>query len=85
MILTVEVHPLLRISSFIARFDVDGACANAVKDSQRTKTSDTTTTTLTVIWGLAENAPLLSESASWYQDILRSLGASIESVGIEAG
>jgi len=42
---TIDVEGLLCL------FDAEGACANAVKDSQRTKTRPQTTKTLTVIWG----------------------------------
>ena len=39
------------LEGLLCLFDADGPCANAVKDSGRTKTSEATTTTLTLIWG----------------------------------
>jgi DNA/RNA-binding domain of Phe-tRNA-synthetase-like protein len=38
------------IANLICLADAKGPCANAVKDAQRTKTSDSTRKTLTVIW-----------------------------------
>ncbi len=37
------------LQGLLCLFDAEGPCANAVKDSERTKTSDATTTTLTLI------------------------------------
>lgn len=58
----------------------DGPCANAVKDSQRTKTSADTTATLSIIWGIADRTDLLDEAARWYRDIVARLGASTADV-----
>ncbi|MBC8146163.1 MAG: hypothetical protein H7X80_11315, partial [bacterium] len=72
----IDVGGLLCLS------DGDGPCANAVKDSQRTKTSGSTTTMLSVIWGLSTNPELLSEALRWYREIVERIGASTESVAV---
>jgi len=55
--------------------DAEGPCANAVKDSQRTKTSAATTSTLSVIWGVRSAPELLERAADWYRDLVKRLGA----------
>ena len=47
---------VLDIGGLICLFDADGACANAVKDSHRTKTSPETTRVLYLFW-----APIVLE------------------------
>ena len=44
-----EVGQEIRIDGLVCLFDAEGPCANAVKDSQRTKTSDATTRTLSAV------------------------------------
>jgi DNA/RNA-binding domain of Phe-tRNA-synthetase-like protein len=63
-------------------FDADGPCANAVRDSHRTKTRDETTRTLSVIWAPAGLASRRDEALEWYREILEQLGASTAEVGI---
>lgn len=69
---TIDVEGLLCL------FDADGACANAVKDSQRTKTSPQTTRTLTVIWGSNALPGRTQAALTWYRDVLQGLGCSVE-------
>jgi len=38
-------------SGLLCLFDADGACANAVRDAQRTKTDALTRRTLSIVWG----------------------------------
>src|SRR5688572_17627154 len=40
------------LEGLLCLFDAEGPCANAVKDSQRTKTQASTTRTLSVVWGV---------------------------------
>ncbi len=72
---TIDVRGLLCL------FDEQGACANAVKDSQRTKTSADTVRTLSLVWGTTALAGRAAEVAAWYQDILRDHGAIVDPTG----
>ncbi|MHC4940071.1 MAG: phenylalanine--tRNA ligase beta subunit-related protein [Planctomycetota bacterium] len=65
------------LGGLICIFDADGPCGNAVKDSQRTKTSDATRRTLSVIWGCAAHERRLDRALAWYAELVESSGASI--------
>ena len=69
------------VGGLLCLFDSEGACANAVKDSQRTKTSGATTRTLSLIWGTHKLPDRSEQVATWYQDLLRSHGATIQPIG----
>jgi DNA/RNA-binding domain of Phe-tRNA-synthetase-like protein len=69
---TIDVEGLLCL------FDADGACANAVKDSQRTKTRPVTTKTLTVIWGTKALPGRTAKTLAWYRALLEQLQARVE-------
>lgn len=69
---TIDVEGLLCL------FDADGACANAVKDSQRTKTRPQTTKTLTVIWGTNALPGRTAKTFEWYRELLTKMGAQVE-------
>ncbi len=60
--------------------DADGPCANAVKDSQRTKTNPNTRRTLSLIWGTTKLPGRAAETESWYHELLQSHGATVETV-----
>ncbi len=62
------------LSGLLCLFDVDGPCANAVKDSQRTKTHDGTTQTLTVVWGTVAWPGRASTAAGWLRERAIDLG-----------
>ena len=62
------------LSGLVCLFDAQGACGNAVKDSQRTKTSDDTRETLSVLWGCAGFESQLSAATNWYQELLQKTG-----------
>ncbi len=66
----------IRIDGLICLFDEQGPCANAVKDSQRTKTSDETASTLTIIWGTNELNGRTATTLDWYLSLLRDFGAA---------
>ena len=70
---TIDVEGLLCL------FDASGACANAVKDSQRTKTRPQTTKTLTVIWGTSALGGRTEKAYAWYRELLAGLGAEVAS------
>jgi len=68
----------LRLDGLLCVHDADGPCANAVKDSQRTKTHDGTLRTLSVIWGTQAVEGRAAAAAAWYAELLRSLGAVVD-------
>ena len=65
-------------------YDRAGACANAVKDAQRTKTSGETRATLTVIWSSEELQARTEQALQLYRTLLRDAGASLEEVAVVA-
>ncbi|HEY0995746.1 MAG TPA: phenylalanine--tRNA ligase beta subunit-related protein [Gemmatimonadaceae bacterium] len=66
------------IGGLLCLADAAGPCANAVRDSQRTKTHPETTETLSVVWGCAGFEPRLEAAARWYRDLLAGAGATTE-------
>ena len=70
----------IRIGGLPCLVDAEGPCANAVKDSQRTKTGPDTRTTLSVVWGPAPFADRLAAAVDWYRGLLNDLGARTEPV-----
>jgi DNA/RNA-binding domain of Phe-tRNA-synthetase-like protein len=67
---------VIDVGGLLCLFDAEGACANAVKDAQRTKTGPQTTRTLSLIWGTNELAGRAAQTATWYRSLLEALGAS---------
>jgi DNA/RNA-binding domain of Phe-tRNA-synthetase-like protein len=64
------------VTGLLCLFDADGACANAVRDSQRTKTRAETRSTLGVVWGCAGFEQRLAIAERWYRALLGTLGAT---------
>jgi hypothetical protein len=58
--------------------DADGPCANAVKDSQRTKTHAGTRSTLSLIWGHVGFVTQLDAALEWYRELLERAGATTD-------
>jgi len=52
------------LGGLLCLFDREGPCANGVKDSQRTKTTEATTRTLTLIWAPKTHPPAAARTAS---------------------
>ena len=69
------------LAGLVCLFDAEGPCANAVKDSQRTKTHPGTTRTLSVIWGTTADPGRPDQTARWYRELLERLGAKTSDVG----
>ncbi len=67
------------VGGLLCLFDADGPCANAVKDAQRTKTTEATRRTLTVLWGTSELPRRAEAAEKWYRELLEQQGASTES------
>ena len=71
------------LGGLLCLFDSKGPCANAVKDSQRTKTSDSTRRTLSVIWGSATVAAALASATEWYRELVHQLDGATKDVPTE--
>ncbi|MBL8924374.1 MAG: hypothetical protein JNJ54_36335 [Myxococcaceae bacterium] len=63
------------VSGLVCLFDAEGPCANAVKDSQRTKTTPATTRTLSVVWGTTALGGRAQATMEWYRSLLEAAGA----------
>jgi DNA/RNA-binding domain of Phe-tRNA-synthetase-like protein len=73
---------VIDVEGLLCLHDADGPCANPVKDAQRTKTSDATRVTLSVVWG-ARGVPGRSEAAAeWYRSLLERAGGRCEAVAL---
>jgi DNA/RNA-binding domain of Phe-tRNA-synthetase-like protein len=59
-------------------FDALGACANAVKDAQRTKTHAATTRTVSLVWGTTALPGRTQRVVAWYRELLARAGATTE-------
>jgi DNA/RNA-binding domain of Phe-tRNA-synthetase-like protein len=70
----------IRLDGLLCLHDGQGPCANGVKDSQRTKTDDASTRTLSVIWGTTEFPGRAARAGAWYRELLERLGAATEEV-----
>lgn len=64
------------VAGLLCLFDANGPCANAVKDSQRTKTTPATTRTLSVIWGTNALPGRAQRTMEWYRSLLETAGAT---------
>jgi len=71
---------VIDIGGLISLWDADGPCAGPVKDSQRTKTDDATTTTLSIVWGTKDLPGRTDKATEWYRSLLASAGATTEPV-----
>jgi DNA/RNA-binding domain of Phe-tRNA-synthetase-like protein len=72
----------LKLDGLLALHDTQGPCANAVKDSQRTKTHDGTTHTLSIVWGTTALPGRAQQAAAWNRALLEALGAETQGVPI---
>jgi len=72
----------IALSGLVCLFDSVGPCANAVRDSQRTKTRPETMRTLSVIWGVAAHRERLATTVNWYRNLLHEAGGSTTDVEI---
>lgn len=64
------------VAGLLCLFDAEGPCANAVKDSQRTKTTPDTTSVLVVVWGTTALPGRAAKTAAWYRELLAPFGAT---------
>jgi DNA/RNA-binding domain of Phe-tRNA-synthetase-like protein len=63
------------LGGLLCLFDAAGPCANAVRDSQRTKTRPETRGTLSIVWGVAGHEERLRRATEWYRSLLDGVGA----------
>jgi DNA/RNA-binding domain of Phe-tRNA-synthetase-like protein len=68
------------VEGLICLRDRDGPLANAVKDSQRCKTDDTTRRALILVWGTVDLPGAATRLALRVQDLVSQLGADTEGV-----
>jgi DNA/RNA-binding domain of Phe-tRNA-synthetase-like protein len=73
------------VGGLLCLFDAEGPCANAVKDSQRTKTGPATRETVSVLWGCVGHEEHLGRSVAWYRELLAAAGAETEDVDLTGG
>jgi len=66
------------VSGLLCLHDAEGPCANAVKDSMRTKTNDATRRVLCVVWGVQGIEPQTPSIADWYRELLQRAGATVD-------
>ncbi len=71
------------LGGLLCLFDAAGACGNAVKDAQRTKTGPETRRTLSIVWAPAGHEERLDTAARWYRQLLEEAGAATDNVARE--
>ncbi|QEG21183.1 phenylalanine--tRNA ligase beta subunit-related protein [Mariniblastus fucicola] len=64
----------IKLDGLLCLFDDEGPCANAVKDSQRTKTNDQTVCSLVLIWGTNELSGHAAKTAAWFRELIEKHG-----------
>src|SRR5437870_8139826 len=69
---------VMDLEGLLCLTDALGPCANAVKDSQRTKTGEATRRTLSILWAASGLEERLERALEWYREILERVGASTE-------
>ncbi|MDP6946655.1 MAG: phenylalanine--tRNA ligase beta subunit-related protein [Myxococcota bacterium] len=67
----------IAISNLLCLHDAQGPCANAVKDSQRTKTDGDTSRCLYLFWGTRELEGRAAEATAWAATLLEAHGAQV--------
>jgi DNA/RNA-binding domain of Phe-tRNA-synthetase-like protein len=65
----------IRLAGLPCLYDDLGPCANAVKDSQRTKTQPSTRRTLSVVWACVPHEERAAQAVAWYRELLERAGA----------
>jgi DNA/RNA-binding domain of Phe-tRNA-synthetase-like protein len=71
---------VIDVGGLLCLFDADGPCGSAVKDAQRTKTTDQTRRTLSVIWGTTALPGRAEQTETWYRGLLEQRGATIATI-----
>ena len=69
---------IIDVGKLLCLIDQTGPCANAVKDAQRSKTDESTQTTLSLIWGTSALAERSERTLDWYLELLADFEVAIE-------
>ncbi len=72
----------IKVERLLCLHDADGPCANAVKDSMRTKTRDETRHLLCLIWGSRELGDTTGRAVAWYRELFERVGATTGDVTV---
>ncbi len=64
----------IRLDGLLTLWDQEGPCGGPVKDSQRTKTHEGTTKTISIVWGTNALPGRTEKTARWYLDLLQGIG-----------
>jgi len=72
---------VIELSGLLCLVDAAGPCANAIKDAQRTKTSDSTQRSLSILWSSRALAAQTAAALELYRSLLRDV-AEIEAVAL---
>ncbi len=70
------------LAGLLCLIDGEGPCANAVKDSQRTKTDESTSRVLIVVWGSLELPGVAEQLAARAREVIERLGGAVTGVQI---
>jgi len=65
------------VGGLLCLADAEGSCANAVKDSQRSKTGPATRRVLVVLWGHVAEQPRVEAAAAWASALLHAAAADV--------
>jgi hypothetical protein len=71
---------VIDVGGLLCLFDADGPCGSAVKDAQRTKTTEQTQRTLSIIWGTTALPGRAEQSETWYRTLLEQRGATTATI-----
>jgi len=74
----------IKIAGLLCLSDAEGPCANAVKDSQRTKTHPGTTRVLSLVWGTTAAPGRTAATVAWYRELLSGVGAEVRDVEVSS-
>lgn len=72
---------VIELAGLLCLVDAQGPCANAIKDAQRTKTSDSTRSSLSILWSSRALAAETAAALELYRSLLRDV-AEIEPVAL---
>jgi DNA/RNA-binding domain of Phe-tRNA-synthetase-like protein len=67
----------IRLTGLLCLHDAQGPCANAVKDSQRTKTHPGTRRTMCLVWGTRARPDHTAATMRWYASLHERAGAKV--------
>ncbi len=72
----------IALKGLLSLCDAKGPCANAVKDSQRTKTSDGSVATLQILWAPKTSESIAQAALAWYMEEVKALGGQVTPIAI---